>query len=62
MIDIAPVLWTQIWQVTAVAAIVFLAVKLLAKDKPHLAHVLWALVLIKCITPPIFSSHISPFS
>ena len=62
MNEIAPVLWTQIWQVTAVAAIVFLTVRLLAKDKPHLAHMLWALVLIKCITPPTFSSHISLFS
>jgi beta-lactamase regulating signal transducer with metallopeptidase domain/lipopolysaccharide export system protein LptA len=54
--------WTQIWQVTAVAAVVFISVRVFAKNRPHLAHVLWALVLIKCITPPIFSSHISPFS
>ena len=62
MIEIASLFWTQIWQVTAVAAMVFGVVKFAAKDKPHLAHMLWALVLIKCITPPIFSSHISPFS
>ncbi len=62
MNEIAPVLWAQVWQVTAVAAVVFVAVKAFANNRPHLAHVLWALVLIKCITPPLFSSHISPFS
>ena len=62
MNEISTLLWTQFWQVTVVAIIVLIAVKLLAKDKPHLAHVLWAIVLIKCITPPFFSSPTSPFS
>ena len=62
MNQISSLLWTQVWQVTAVAILVLIAVKLFAKDKPHLAHVLWAIVLIKCITPPIFSSPTSPFS
>ena len=62
MSDFSSVLWTQFWQVTVVAVIVLIAVRLLAKDKPHLAHVLWAIVLIKCITPPFFSSPTSPFS
>ena len=61
MNQISSLLWTQVWQVTAVAILVLIAVKLFAKDKPHLAHVLWAIVLIKCITPPIFSSPTSPF-
>ena len=46
MNEISTLLWTQFWQVTVVAIIVLIAVKLLAKDKPHLAHVLWAIVLI----------------
>jgi len=62
MIEIASLFWTQVWQVTVVAVVVFVVVKFAAKDKPHLAHALWALVLIKCVTPPIFSSHVSPFS
>ena len=35
---------------------------LLAKDRPHLAHALWALVLLKCLTPPVFASPTSVFS
>ncbi len=62
MNDLSSLLWTQIWQVTAVAAVVFLCVKAFAKDRPHLAHALWVLVLLKCITPPVFSSQLSPFS
>ena len=36
MNEISTLLWTQFWQVTVVAIIVLIAVKLLAKDKPHL--------------------------
>jgi beta-lactamase regulating signal transducer with metallopeptidase domain len=55
-------LWTQLWQVTVVAAVVFAASKALASDRPHLAHALWVLVMLKCITPPVFSSQLSAFS
>ncbi len=52
----------QTWQVTVLTSLVWIATRCFAKDRPHLAHALWALVLIKCIVPPIWSSPVSPFS
>lgn len=49
-------------QVAMLAASVWGIVRIFAKDRPHLAHTLWALVLIKCVTPPLVPSPISPFS
>ena len=54
-------LFSQICQVTAVAIVVWIVTRILASDRPHLAHVLWMLVLIKVLTPPIWSSPASPF-
>lgn len=51
----------QFWQVVVVFAVVYLLNRWLAKDRPHWAHALWVLVLVKCITPPIWSSPASPF-
>ncbi len=53
---------TQTWQVTAVAVAVGILTRCWAKDRPHLAHALWILVLVKCVTPPIVSSPTSLFS
>ena len=53
---------TQTWQVSAVAVAVWLLVRLWGRDQPHLAHCLWALVLLKCLTPPVWSSPVSAFS
>ena len=60
--DLFPLLVTQIWQVAVLAIAVWIVVRIFATDRPHLAHGLWLLVLIKCITPPIWSSPTSPFS
>lgn len=49
-------------QVAAVAGVVGVFVRMFATDRPHLAHALWALVLLKAITPPVFASPTSPFS
>jgi beta-lactamase regulating signal transducer with metallopeptidase domain/predicted esterase len=54
--------WTQFWQVTAVAAGVGLFIRLCCRRRPHLAHVLWLVVLVKCVTPPFWSSPTSAFS
>ena len=54
--------WTQLWQVTAVAAAVALLVKMGCRHRPHLAHALWLVVLVKCLTPPLWSSPTSIFS
>lgn len=49
-------------QVALLSGIVWVLVNLFAKDRPHLAHALWALVLLKCLTPPVIASPLSPFS
>lgn len=46
----------QLWQVTAVILIVAALVRLFARQRPYLAHALWLVVLLKCITPPLLSS------
>ena len=62
MIPIIELAWTQLWQVTAVTVAVGLFTCLCCRHRPHLAHVLWLVVLLKCLTPPLFSSPTSVFS
>jgi beta-lactamase regulating signal transducer with metallopeptidase domain len=59
---ILSVLVTQAWQVALIAITIAIVTKAICKDRPHLAHVLWLLVLLKCLTPPVFSSPTSAFS
>ena len=54
--------WSQIWQVTVLILVVALATRLFAKNRTHLAHLLWLVVLIKCLTPPICASPGGVFS
>jgi beta-lactamase regulating signal transducer with metallopeptidase domain len=54
--------FTQIWQLTALVIIVFILTRLFGKSRPHLAYVLWLLVLIKAVTPPLWSSPSGVFS
>lgn len=54
--ELARMAWTQIWQLTALIAVVAVIVRLMAKRRPHLAYVLWLVVLAKCLTPPIMAS------
>ncbi|TWU06317.1 M56 family metallopeptidase [Stieleria varia] len=56
------VLITHLVQVSIVAVCAWIVWRLLARNRPHLAHAIWALVLLKCVTPPIVSSPTSPFS
>ena len=60
--SLGPLVWTQLWQVTAVAAVVGLVVRLCCRQRPHLAYVLWLVVLVKSLTPPLWSSPTSLFS
>jgi beta-lactamase regulating signal transducer with metallopeptidase domain len=54
--------WTQLWQVTLLVLAVWLTVRYTARNRPHLASVLWLVVLIKSVTPPLWSSPSSLFS
>ncbi|MEM7477135.1 MAG: M56 family metallopeptidase [Planctomycetota bacterium] len=49
-------------QVSILAILVSFLVSRYARNRAHLAHLLWALVLLKCITPPLVASPASPFS
>ena len=54
--------WSQLWQVFVLVVIVGIATRLYCRNRPHLAHTLRLLVLIKCLTPPIWSSPVGGFS
>ena len=46
----------QTWQVAVLASLVWLILRVVGRDRAHLAHLLWALVLVKCLTPPLWSA------
>lgn len=48
--------WSQIWQVTLLVILVAAVAKWLTQSKPHLTYLLWMLVILKCLTPPVWSS------
>ena len=52
----------QTWQVALLAGLVWFMTRTVGRERPHLSHMLWALVLVKCITPPIWSSPVGLFS
>lgn len=55
-------LMTQTWQIAVLTIIVAAFARIFAKNRPHLAHVLWILVLIKCVTPPLWGHSLGVFS
>ena len=64
MVDHSGMNWAlaQAWQLAALIVVVATAVRVLARRRPHLAHVLWLVVLAKCLTPPIIASPAGIFS
>ena len=62
MDSLFPFLFAQAWQVAVLAVVVWIVVKTCCKRRPHLAHALWLLVLIKCLVPPVFSSSTGVYS
>jgi WD40 repeat protein/beta-lactamase regulating signal transducer with metallopeptidase domain len=54
--------WAQFWQVTVVAMAAGALAWLVGRRRPHLAYVLWLLVIVKCLTPPVWSSPVGVFS
>ncbi len=53
---------TQAWQIAVLAIVVAIVTRTVAKNRPHLAHAMWLLVLIKCVTPPIWGHPLGLFS
>ena len=60
--ELARLAWSQLWQVTVLAAMVGVAVRIGCRRRPHLAYVLWMLVVLKCLAPPLWSSPAGFFS
>jgi len=54
--------WTQAWQVAAVAVLIAVVTAIFCRHRPHLAYLLWMLVLVKAVTPPLWSSPTGAFS
>ena len=52
----------QAWQIAVLAAIVAVAVRLLAARRPQLAFWLWLIVVLKCVTPPVWGHSLGLFS
>lgn len=59
---LAQLAWSQLVQVTLVAVAVGLVVRIACRRRPHLAYALWILVIIKSLTPPLWSSPTGVFS
>jgi beta-lactamase regulating signal transducer with metallopeptidase domain len=60
--DLLGLAWAQFWQVTVLIVAVGFARHLFCRRRPHLAYVLWLLVILKCLTPPLWSSPAGIFS
>jgi beta-lactamase regulating signal transducer with metallopeptidase domain/protocatechuate 3,4-dioxygenase beta subunit len=60
--DLAGLAWSQLWQVTALAVVVAFVTLFTCRRRPHLAYALWMLVVLKCLTPPLWSSPAGLFS
>lgn len=54
--------WQQIWQIAVVTILMAIVTRLACRRRPHLASILWMLVIVKALTPPVWSSPGSAFS
>ena len=60
--NILTLIWSQFWQVTMLIGLVALLHRWLQKKDPHLVSILWFVVILKCVTPPIIPSPTGLFS
>jgi beta-lactamase regulating signal transducer with metallopeptidase domain len=60
--ELAGLAWSQLGQVTVLALVVGALVRVGCRRRPHLAYLLWMLVVVKCLTPPVWSSPTGLFS
>ncbi len=59
---LAALAWAQLWQVSLVAFAGLLLVRLSHRRNPHWAYLIWAIVVVKCVTPPLISGPFGVFS
>ncbi|MEX2111991.1 MAG: M56 family metallopeptidase [Pirellulales bacterium] len=60
--SVLELVWTQCWQVALLALAVAILVGLSSRRRPHLAYLLWMLVVVKALTPPLWPSPTGIFS
>ena len=48
--------WAQFWQVSLLIVVVGVLTHYLSRRWPHFAWTLWVIVIVKCVTPPIWYS------
>lgn len=53
---------TQVLQISIVVLIVWVTTQTITRRQTHLSYTLWLVVLLKCVTPPIWSSPVGAFS
>lgn len=56
------VIVTQAWQIALLTVIVGLVVRMFAAEKPQVACWLWLIVVVKCVTPPVWGHSFGLFS
>lgn len=56
-----PFVWTHIWQLALVSGLVWIVALIARKRHPHMVYLLWMLVLLKAVTPPIWLSPTAVF-
>ncbi len=59
--DFAQLFYTQLWQLTLLILVVGAVGIWCCRKHPHLAYVLWLVVLAKALTPPLWASNLSLF-
>jgi beta-lactamase regulating signal transducer with metallopeptidase domain len=53
--------WTQFWQIAVLTIVVAVVVQIVGRRRSHLSHLLWMLVIVKALTPPLWSSPTGAF-
>jgi len=54
--EFVPTALAQVWQVTLLIVVVAALNRWVTRRRPHLSHLLWLVVLLKCVTPPLWAS------
>jgi hypothetical protein len=60
--NLARMAFEQAWQLTALIVVIWLTTRWVTRKQAHLAYMLWLVVLLKAITPPVWSSPSGVFS
>ncbi len=60
--EIAELFWLQFWQLTILIGVAGLLGRTVFRNRPHLMHVIWIVVIVKSLTVPLWGSPAGLFS